>query len=356
MPLFKQMGIDDHEQLLFFNHSPSGLRAVIAIHSTTLGPAAAGIRMWNYASENEAITDALRLSAAMTLRAAITRRDLGGGSCVVWGNPRTRKSEAALRALGRFINGLGGRLIVTSELGISYDDLTDIGRETPYAITRNDYDGETPPVHPTALGVFLGLQTCVQHVQGIDSLDDLTIAVQGVGQLGSSLVGLIREKHPQARILISDINYDKMKVLQDRYPELRIVPAQEIVEVPCDILVPCALGGIIDARAADQLKCRIIAGGASNVLVSEDLVDRLHGSGILFAPDFIINAGDMLRMVGEMSGQGWNQIRRSIERIPNILDQVFTRAAESKLPPYRVARAMAEERLAAVAATRRIMS
>jgi leucine dehydrogenase len=333
------------EEIVFCHDRVTGLNAIIAIHDTTLGPGMGGVRMKPYASEQEAFSDVLALSRAMTYKAAAAGLDLGGAKGVIIGDPGKDKNEALLRAFGRFVERLGGRYITAVDAGINEFDIDCIRRETSYAL------GGTPagcrggcPSPATAHGVLQGMKACAMHVYGSPSLEGLTVAVQGLGGVGSVLCGqLVAEG---AKLVVADIDEAKVKTLAAEWQASRVDPAV-IHKVKCDIFAPCALGGVINRTNIDELNCRIIAGAANNTLSEEALGEVLHEKGILYAPDYVINAGGLTYIAYERTSYLPEEIMSIVGRIGDRLAAVLKRAAQEKVPPYQVADRMAEERIKA---------
>jgi leucine dehydrogenase len=328
----------------------TNLRAFIAIHSTAMGtPVLGGCRMWKYPSEEAALNDALALAMDMTYRTAISGCDLSGGSVVIMGNPRTDKSEALFRALGRFIDALEGRFVLTDEMGTSNADLVNVRRETPYVVILPEIgtmDGIEAP--SAAWGVYYGLMACVKEVFKVSSLKGLHLAVQGVGHVGSSLIAIMKKREPEVKLSICDVDYDKMKKVQDEHPEVQIVSPEDLLSKECDVLVPCAVGGILTPEVVRDLRCRIIAGGAACMLSEEKAALMINEKGILLAPDFVINAGGIIQAEEEIRENGAVMTEESFGRIAHILSDVLGQAKEEKRSPYRVAMRMAEERIARI--------
>ncbi|MDQ7826658.1 MAG: Glu/Leu/Phe/Val dehydrogenase dimerization domain-containing protein [Candidatus Eremiobacteraeota bacterium] len=346
MTIFQMMGSHGCEYVTACCDEATKLRAFIAISNTSMGPALAGLRMWNYGSEEEALLDALRLARDMALRTAVSGCDLSGGSIVIWGNHKVHKSEALLRALGRFIESLEGRLIATTELGTSCEDLECVCRETEYAVNLpliGSMSGEEGLA--TAWGVYYGIMACVKEIFKLTTLKDLKVGVQGAGRVGRNLIELIKKREPGVQLSISDIDYDRMKIIQDCHPDIKIVSPEEILQKEYDIFIPCALGGIITPEVASALRCRMIAGAATCVLSDASAADVLHGKGILFAPDFVINAGGVLQAEDEITGRGAMQGEESYRKIARNLVGIVSQAREEDSSPYRVALRLARERI-----------
>jgi leucine dehydrogenase len=357
MKFFEIMKNSGHMQLAACCDARVGLRAIIAIHSTTLGPALAGCRMHDYKTEQAALDDALKLSMDMTRRGAISGCDVGGGSVIIMGNPKTDKTEELFRALGRFINGLDGRIVVTSELGTVGDDLAELRRETPYVVIP-PHIGATngEEALPAAWGIYYGIMACVKEVFKVASLKDLRLGIQGVGSLGSSLIHLMKKREPQVQLTISDIDYDKMKKIQDQYPEVAIASTEEMLEKEFDVLVPCAVGGLFKPEVVPLLKCRIIAGGATCTLSDDKVAEMIHEKGILMAPDFVINAGGVVQASHELRETEYMVTHETFKKLSLTLMRIIARAREEECSPYRVALKAAGERLEKIAHVNTIFS
>ncbi len=347
MRTFERMKADDHEQLIFCNDITSGLKAIIAIHDTTLGPAIGGVRMWNYASEKEAVADALRIAELHTYRASIMGCDLGGGAIVAWGNPKTDKSEIYFRALGRFIEGLKGRFWTTTEMGTTVNDLLSIRRETQYVFgLPGAWGGGGDTSIITAKTALWGLRACLKEVFGSTSSKGKTVAIQGVGKVGGHIVQKLIEE--EANIIMSDINYDRIKTIQDKFPHTKIIHPDEILEVKCDVLIPCAFGGVLTSHNINKLRCKIIAGPANNVLESADLAEMLYKKGILFAPDFLMGGGEMLQAIEELKGFNKERAFKRAEDILDIFVRILSESVKQKQSPYDIAMSEAKARIVAV--------
>jgi leucine dehydrogenase len=356
LKLFELMAKDEHEQVVTCYDASTNLRAILALHCTTLGPALGGCRMWGYESATEALEDALRLSKSMTLRASIAGCDLGGGAAVLWGDPKKDKNEAYFRALGRFVEGLKGKFILTTELGVSVDDLVHIKKETQYVAALPEILGGSGDTgQTTALGIYYGMRSAVKEIFNHSSLQGLSVAIEGAGNLGTHLVEILRREEKDVRIAISDIDYDKMKNIQDRHPDVKLVSSQELLELKCDILAPCAMGGIITGKNVKKLKCRIIAGGATNILESENLVIDLFKKGIFFAPDFVINTGEVIQVDDEMKGLPREKTLESLKKIGVTISDIAIRSREDKVPPHTIALRSARERIARIGKIKHIL-
>lgn len=348
MNLFEPLSELGHEQVVFFHHRESRLRCIVAIHSTVLGPALGGLRMWPYASEDDALKDALRQSRAMTHRTAIAGLNLGGGKAVLIGNPETDKSEALFRALGRFIDGLSNRYVVTEDVGTSVEDMDLIRRETDRVAGVHPVNGGSGDPAPfTALGTYHGIRACLERRFGHGEIGRYSFAVQGVGGVGYHLVKLLRAEG--AKVFVTDINQERVEPLVD---ELRAesVPMHQIYDVDATVFSPCAMGGIINEDTVPRLKCKIVAGGAHNQLESNECATQLEARGILYAPDYAINAGGMMNVAAELDGYSEERARRMVGAVHGIVARILDVAAREKIPSWQAADRLAEARIQAIRA------
>lgn len=354
--IFDLMASEDQEQLIFCHDASSNLKAFIAINNTSLGPAMAGCRMWKYKKEEDAIADSIRLSSSMTLSSAIVGADFGGGSIVIWGNPRTEKSEPLFRALGRYLESLNGKVIASCGLGINPDDLIEIGRETSYTYCLPEMDGcGSKSFYATAMGIYHGMKACAKEVFGTATLENLTIAIQGVGNIGSRLIEIIKNAEKKTSLIISDINYDKIKNMQDKFPDIKISAPDDIIFSRCDILAPCALGGVISKDTIKNLKGKIIAGSANNLITDDSAAELLFKKKILMAPDFLINSGKIIEAYGELHNFSREKILEDTKKISSILSKIFRISREEERSPYSVAKELALKRIANLAKIKRII-
>ncbi len=334
------------EELVFCHDRFTGLRAIIAIHDTTLGPAMGGVRMKPYTCEEEAYADVVMLARAMSYKAAAAGLDLGGGKAVIIGDPAVHKNEALLRAFGRFVERLGGRYITAVDSGINEYDIDCIRRETAYALGGTPAGGRGGcPSPATAYGVLQGMKACAEQVYGTRSLAGLTVAVQGLGSVGSVLCQHLAGEG--AKLFVSDLDEKRGKAVAAQYQAVWADPA-DIHKISCDIFSPCALGGVINQVTVNELNCRIVAGAANNVLSDERLGDTLHAKGILYAPDYVINAGGLIYIAHERTSYLPEEIMGIVGRIGERLSLIFRRSELQKVPPCRVAAGMAEERINSV--------
>src|SRR5215212_10819377 len=297
LALFDTMAEMGHEQVVMCHDKSSGYRGVIAIHDTTLGPALGGARFWHYASDEEAIIDALRLSRGMTYKNAVAGLNLGGGKSVIIGDNRTTKREMTFRAHGRFVESLGGRYITAEDVGTSTADMDFVHMETDYVAGLAGRSGDPSPV--TAHGVFRAIQASAKARWGADDLSTKTVAVQGCGHVGYYLAKELHEAG--AKLIVTDIDADRVKRVATEFGA-RPVGADEIYSVAAEIFAPCALGAIINDRTLPQLKCEIVAGAANNQLLEERHGDELESRNILYAPDYVANAGGVINVYSELAG------------------------------------------------------
>jgi len=345
MEVFSSPAFDAHEQVVFFYDAGSGLEAIVALHDTTLGPALGGCRMWPYQSEAEALTDVLRLSKGMTYKAAMAKVPYGGGKAVVVGDPRRDKSEALFRALGRAIDSLGGRYYTGEDVGTSPDEMDWIGEETSYVLGRG-HGGSGDPSPITARGVWLGIKAAVRHKRGSDDLRGVRVALQGLGHVGTNLARLL--KQDGAVLVVADIESARAERAALEL-DARVVGPDDIFAVEAEVLAPCALGGVINDDTLPRLSCRIVAGAANNQLLEERHGTALHERGILYAPDYVLNAGGLINIAQELRPGGYDRQRAiaQLNTIPATLDEVFRRAEREAQPPHLIADRIAQERIRA---------
>lgn len=350
MSVFEARDFDHHETVAFFDHKPSGLKAIIALHSTALGPACGGTRTFPYKSSNDALTDVLRLSRGMSYKNAIADLPLGGGKAVFLGDPATDKTEARLLAYADAVNTLGGRYITAMDVGMTQADMPVIARGTKWVA---GYDqpgksgGDSGPM--TALGTFLGLKAAVKHRLGVDSTKGLTIAIQGLGKVGMKLA---RQLHGEgARLLVSDFNPDFVSKAVSEFGA-KAVGAEAIVTAECDVFSPNALGAILNEKTVSGLHARVVAGAANNQLARDSDGEALRARGVLYAPDYVINGGGVICVAGQIFDWSNTEIERRVRAIAERLAQIFRRAEQEGIATNVVADRMAEERMAPGAAAR----
>lgn len=338
----------EHEQVVFCHDPHSNLKAIIAIHNTTLGPALGGTRMWNYNSDDDAVVDALRLSRGMTYKAAISGLNLGGGKAVIIGDP-SLKSEALWRRYGKFVNSLNGKYITAEDVNTSASDMEFIHQETKHVTGIPEYMGGSGDPSPfTAYGVFVGMKACAHKRWGNDSLSGKKVLVQGVGHVGHYLVGHLIEAG--AKVFISDINKDRIKETTNKFNVEFIEPA-EMLNVDMDIYAPCALGATINAESIPTLTCSIIAGAANNQLADEKIHGRqLIEKGIIYAPDFLINAGGLVNVAAEASGSyNREKVTNDVEKIYNRILAIFSLSEKEDITTQEAAIQIAQKRIDDVA-------
>ena len=344
--LFDLIGENDHEQVVFCNDKSSGLKAIIAIHNTQLGPSLGGTRMWNYASERDALVDALRLSRSMTYKASIIGLDLGGGKAVIIGDSRKDKSEALWTRYGQFVESLNGRYITAEDVGTSTADMETVAKETKHVTGLPESMGGSGDPSPfTAYGVYLGMKASAKKLWGDDNLSGKRIAVQGAGNVGRNLIKYLSEEG--AVVLVSDIYEDKLEEIAKEF-KVEIVGTEGIYDIDMDIYAPCALGATVDSDTVKRLKCSIIAGGANNQLADEnEHADMLMEQGILFAPDFLINAGGLVNVYMQLDGYDKKKVMAHTERIYDLTLDVLNKAEEDGITTVMAAKRMAEARIEA---------
>ncbi len=346
-------GFNDFEQVVFCNDSQLGLKAIISLHSTVLGPATGGCRMWNYVSETEALNDVLRLSKGMTYKAAISGLEWGGGKAVIIGDPRTQKNPAMLQRYGEFVNRLNGNYITAKDVGIGSEDLKIVKSKTPYVL---GIDGEPQssgdPSPATAWGVYHGMRATAQHTFKTTSLKGLKIALQGLGSVSYYLLEhLVADG---AEVIGCDIDQTVIDRATQKYG-IETVRPESIYDVPCDIFSPSALGSSISADTLPRIKAKVVAGAANNQLATPEQGYELMQRGMTYAPDYAINAGGLMNIYHEQHGQGGYNRKRAFEHVAQIgatITQILERASAENLPAHLVADRMAEERIAKKAAQR----
>ena len=343
MQLFDTIASMGHEQLVICNDSSAGYRGIIAIHSTTLGPALGGTRFWQYATDDEAIVDALRLARGMTYKNAVAGLNLGGGKSVIIGNNRTANREMIFRAHGRFVESLGGRYITAEDVGTSTADMDFVHMETKNVSGLAGRSGDPSPV--TAHGVFRAIQASAKERWGSDDLSTRTVSVQGAGHVGYYLAKELHEAG--AKLVITDIDAERVKQVVQEFGARSVAP-DDIYGVQADIFAPCALGGILNDKTLPQLKCEIVAGAANNVLLEERHGVAIEERGILYAPDYVANAGGVINVYSELAG--WSSARafRKADEIYDTILKVFAIAKSDRVPTYVAADRLAEQRIKAV--------
>lgn len=335
-----------HEQLVFCNDEATGLKAIIGIHNTVLGPALGGTRFWNYASEEEAVIDVLRLSRGMTYKAAVSGLNLGGGKAVIIGDPKKLKNEAFLRRFGKFVNSLNGKYITAEDMNMKTSDMEYINMETKHVTGLPvEMGGSGDPSPVTAYGIYMGMKAAAKKAFGTDSLSGKRISVQGVGQVGMYLVGHLSKEN--ARVFITDINEERMKKISKEYGAT-IVGKDEIYDLDVDIYAPCAMGATINDDTISRIKAQVIAGGANNQLQDEIVHgNMLLDKGIVYAPDFVINAGGIINISSELKGTYNKQLAlKWTEKIYDTTLDIFKVAEEEGVPTQEAAIKIADKRIA----------
>ena len=340
----------EYEQVVFFHDPPTGLRAIVAIHSTTLGPSLGGTRFYPFQSEDEALRDVLRLARGMTFKAAAAGLDLGGGKAVIVGDPKRIKSEELLRTYGRFIETLGGRYITAEDIGTNRDDMDVIRRETRYVTgVSPELGGSGDPSPVTAYGVFLGMKACAEEAWQEHTLEGRRIAVQGVGKVGYHLVKHLVDAG--AKIVVSDVDVDAVaRAVRDFGVET--ADPDKIHAEECDIFAPCAMGGIIRDDTIPELKCAVVAGSANNQLERPEHGEALAELGIVYAPDYVINAGGLINVADELQGYHPERARARIESIYRTLREIFHVARDRHISTAAAADAFAGERIGKIGRVR----
>jgi len=355
MEVFDMREFDGHELVIFGHDAPTSLRAIIAIHSTVLGPAAGGCRMWPYASTTEAAADVLRLSRGMSYKNAMAGLPFGGGKAVIIGDARTAKTPELFAAFGRMVDSLRGRYVTAEDVGTTTADMAHVERVTKYVSGLGRAPGEAggDPAPMTALGVFLGIRAAVKFRLGRADLAGLTVAVQGAGGVGYHLCGMLAAAG--ARLKVADVLPRALERVCDEF-KAAPVPAVQVLEEQADVLAPCALGAILDARSTRKLRVPVVAGAANNQLATPEDGEALRAAGILYAPDYVINAGGIISVAREYYGGTEAQVIEDIQGIPARLTEIFERARREGRAPNEVADRMARERLGLDGETRRLVA
>ncbi len=342
MDFFQQMVEMGHERVLFCSNPDVGLEAIIAVHSTVLGPGLGGCRMWPYASTEEALTDVLRLSRGMTYKAAAAGLNLGGGKAVIIGDAKKDKSEELFRAFGRYVESLGGFYITAEDVGTNTDDMEVVQHETRWVTgLPPEMGGGGDPSPVTAFGTLQGIKAAVEHLHD-DSLKGRSVAVQGLGSVGYHLAKFLRDEG--AKVFGADIDAEAIE--KAREIGVEIVPTAEILEVECDVVAPCALGAVINDDSIPKLRCRIVAGAANNQLKEDRHGQELHDLGILYAPDYVINAGGLINVYNELVGYNREVAMRMARGIFANMARLFEISRTQSIPTYMAADRLAEQRIA----------
>ncbi len=343
-PVFGQASFDNHEQVVFCNDKDTGLKAIIGIHNTVLGPSLGGTRMWNYSNEWEALNDVLRLSRGMTYKSAITGLNLGGGKAVIIGDAKTQKSPELIKKFGEFVHSLSGRYITAEDVGTTTADMDMIRDITPFVTGISESRGGSGNPSPvTAYGVYMGMKAAAKYKFGSESLTGRKILVQGIGHVGETLVDYLAKEG--AEVYITDINDERLREVSHTYGAK--IYTDDLYSADVDIYAPCALGATIDDKTIERLKAKVIAGAANNQLANELVHGRLlQEKGIAYAPDFLINAGGIINVYAELVHYDRSEIMRKTENIYNTTLEIFSYADAHQITTQQAAMMVAENRIA----------
>ena len=336
----------DHEEVVFWHDRATGLRAIVAIYSTALGPALGGTRFYPYASEDEALADVLNLSRGMAYKNALAGLDHGGGKAVIWGDPTTDKSEALLRSYGRFVQSLGGRYVTACDVGTYSPDMDVVGQECEYVTGRTEAAGGAGDSSVlTAWGVFQGMRACAERQWGVPTLSGRRVGVAGVGKVGKHLVDhLVADG---AEVVVTDVSQAAVSAVTAKHPGVATVPdVDALVRSPLDVYAPCALGGALSDEVVEVLTATVVCGGANNQLAHPGVEKTLADRGILYAPDYVVNAGGVIQVADEYRGYVPERARAAATAIFDTTRDIFATAAEEGVPPAVAADRMAERRMA----------
>lgn len=350
MGIFKYLEKYGYEELILCHDQESGLRGIIAIHDTTLGPALGGTRMWSYKNEEEAIFDALRLARGMSYKAAVAGVNLGGGKGVIMGDPKRDKSEALFRSYGRYVESLKGRFITAEDVGITVEDMDTVALETSSVTGTSGEESSGDPSPVTAFGVLKGIHASLEEVYGHHDLTGKVVAIQGLGSVGRYLAGYLAKEG--ASLVVTDIDEEKVRQIVEEYDAVAVEP-EEIYGVECHIFAPCALGAVINDETIPLLKASVVAGSANNILAEERHGSLLEERGILYAPDYVINAGGLINVADERMGYNQKRAMKKAARIYDSLKGVFAIAREREIPTHEAADILAEERIQKIGRIRR---
>ena len=344
LSVFGNTAFDNHEQVVFCQDKDTGLKAIIGVHSTVLGPALGGTRMWPYSSESEALIDVLRLSRGMTYKSAITGLNLGGGKAVIIGDAMTQKTPELMLKFAEFVHRLGGTYITAEDVGMETADMDLVRTVTPYVTGISEENGGAGNPSPiTGYGVFMGMKAAAEHAFGSALLEDRTVLVQGIGHVGEALVEHLSNEG--ANVLITDINQERLQQVRDKY-NATIFAGNELYQAPVDIYAPCALGATINDQTVHKLKAKVVAGAANNQLANE----MRHGAllkkrGIVYAPDFVINAGGIINVYAELEHYGRADIMRKTEHIFDTTLEILQMSDRQDITPHQAAFNVAQQRI-----------
>lgn len=344
--IFETIANTGHEEVVFCHSQDAGLKAIVAIHNTVLGPALGGLRMWPYKSEAEAVKDVLRLSRGMTYKNAVAGLNLGGGKAVIIGDPAKDKSESLFRAFGRFVNSLNGRYITAEDVGIDVNDMEYVFRETEFVTGVHQVHGGSGDPSPfTAYGTLQGVMASLNYKHGNEDIGKYSFAVQGAGHVGSEYIKLLREQG--AKVFVTDINKEAVQRCVDDMGCEAVEP-DDIYDVEADVYSPCALGGTINEDTIDRIKAPIICGAANNQLATDEIGDELKRRGVVYAPDYAVNAGGVMNVSLEIDGYNRERAMRMMRTIYYNVGRIFEIADRDGIPTWKAADRMAEERIHAI--------
>ncbi|HVY44333.1 MAG TPA: Glu/Leu/Phe/Val dehydrogenase [Minicystis sp.] len=348
MTVFEELCRKDHEQVVFCQDKETGLRAIIAVHDTTLGPALGGTRFWAYPDEASALRDVLRLSRGMTYKSAAAGLNLGGGKAVIIGDAKTMKNEALFRAYGRFVQGLGGRYITAEDVNTTVRDMEWVRMETDHVVgISRALGGSGDPSPVTALGTYEGIKAALKWVTGNEAVAGRTVAVQGVGAVGGHLVQHLVDGG--AKVVVADIDPENVRRVTTELRGVESVAADAIYDVACDVFAPCALGAVVNDETIPRLKCSIVAGSANNVLAEEDRhAEALARKNIVYAPDYVVNAGGVINVANELEGYSRSRALTQASAIYDITLQLLRIARDEGITTLKAANTLAERRIAAL--------
>ncbi|MBQ4799794.1 Glu/Leu/Phe/Val dehydrogenase [Pseudoalteromonas sp. MMG006] len=340
MAVFNQAEFDNHEQVVFCSDEESGLKAIIAVHNTNLGPAVGGCRMWDYANDDDAVYDVLRLAKGMTYKNAVARLPFGGGKSVIIGNAKEIKSEQLFRAFGRKLEGLGGSYYCAEDVNITCDDVALMNKETNYVLGLEGKSGNPSPF--TAYGTFLGIKAALQHQRGHQNFAGIKVAVQGLGSVAYALCKYLSDAG--AELFVTDINQDAIKRVVNDF-NATAVGIDEIYDLDVDVYAPCALGATVNDLTIPRLKATIIAGCANNQLAESRHGEIIREKGILYAPDYVINAGGIINVYYETAPEGYSKAasNKHVEVIFDTLTEIFARSEKEQKSTHLIADELAQE-------------
>lgn len=343
LKVFEYMEKHQYEQVVYFYDRTTGLKGVTVIHNTTLGPALGGTRLWNYESEDAAVMDCLRLARGMTYKAAAAGLNLGGGKTVLIGDASKVKSEAYFRALGRYVQSLNGRYITAEDVNTNTKDMSYIHMETDYVVGLEGKSGNPSPM--TALGGFYGVKAALKYKFGSEDISKFSYAVQGAGQTGYYLIKYLLEAGAK-KIYFSEINPKHIERMKQEHPEVEFVDPDKIYKMEVDVFAPCALGGVLNSDTIPEIKAKIVAGTANNVLLEEDVHgDMIKEKGILYAPDFVINAGGLINVYYELLNQPKEKVQADLKLIYDRLLEIFEIADSENINTQLAAKVFAKKRI-----------